>query len=518
MSATPEDSGQSQAVEIPPEHIVTPQLRRRLQQCYDHACKLLQQEKPDRDYANTLFTQCVVADPSNLVYVEAFLRNLQEKYENNKRGARSFFGGGGKNRAEFKKAVAKNNWIDVLRLGPELLHSNPWDVSVLRPMAQACAAFHYNEVELRYLKNALDANPKDIEVNRHCALSLARVGQFDQAIACWHRIEELRPNDQEAKRMIAELTVERHRPQAARAAPGARRAAAGRTAATPPEEKKAQEQAEAASAAVEVTSANRTPEGPEEAQRAEEKSGRRELTLTPIQRLERAIITEPEIVENYLELIDLYVAAHRFNDAQRVLQRAQSVLPGDLDILSKGEDLFVAIAEHQLLVARQQAESQKTAEAEQLVQQCEEEVLRRQLSVLDARCQRFPDNHQLKMELGLLLKKSGNYRSAAERFQEARNDPQFYVQATFELGECLQRLHQYVKALHCYQRAAEKAGDSSEEQAIKKLSLYRAGLLAAGLKEYWLAEQYLERLLALDPSYKDAASRLDKVRQISNKG
>ena len=76
-------------------------------------------------------------------------------------------------------------------------------------MARACEALHHNEVELVYLKQALDANPKDIESNRHCAVSLARMGQFDQAMACWHRIEEITGGNREATEMILRLAEEK---------------------------------------------------------------------------------------------------------------------------------------------------------------------------------------------------------------------------------------------------------------------------------------------------------------------
>jgi hypothetical protein len=78
-------------------------------------------------------------------------------------------------------------------------------------MAKACEALHYNEVELVYLKPALDAAPKDANVNRHCARSLARMGQFDQAIACWHRVDEITGKDREAAAMISQLAEERMR-------------------------------------------------------------------------------------------------------------------------------------------------------------------------------------------------------------------------------------------------------------------------------------------------------------------
>ena len=56
-----------------------------------------------------------------------------------------------------------------------------------------------------------DANPKDAETSRHCAESLARMGQFDQAIACWHRVEQLQGESAETKKMISHLADERMR-------------------------------------------------------------------------------------------------------------------------------------------------------------------------------------------------------------------------------------------------------------------------------------------------------------------
>ena len=162
--------------------------RKRLQQCFDRGKELTTRESPDFDYAHTMFAECVNNDPSNLEYVEAMLSNLQKKYKNNKKGA-TFRGFGG--RGPFKKAVQAENSEEIFRLGLELLKTNPWDVPTLRDIANACEANHFNEVELRYLKNALDAKPKDVEVNKHCGESLARMGQFDQAIACWNRIHSM---------------------------------------------------------------------------------------------------------------------------------------------------------------------------------------------------------------------------------------------------------------------------------------------------------------------------------------
>ena len=72
----------STAVEEPPPHLVSPPLRHKLQRCYEHGMKLVREAggKPyDCEYAHTMFLECVVSEPGNLLFVDAFLDNLQFK-------------------------------------------------------------------------------------------------------------------------------------------------------------------------------------------------------------------------------------------------------------------------------------------------------------------------------------------------------------------------------------------------------------------------------------------------------
>jgi hypothetical protein len=159
----------------------------------------------DHDYAHAMFAESA-RNSRNLAYVEGLLKNLRAKTAGQKRRRLHLTGSGGH---QLKKALRHQQWPQVLRLGLDLVKDDPWNVTTLRAIAEACAALHYPNVELAYSKQALDANPKDIEVNRHCARSLARVGQFDQAIACWHRVETVRGMDDEAAGMISRLSERR---------------------------------------------------------------------------------------------------------------------------------------------------------------------------------------------------------------------------------------------------------------------------------------------------------------------
>lgn len=473
-------------------HLVNAALRRRLQQCYDHGTKLAAQESYDFDYAHTLFAECVMRDPGNLMYVDAMLQNLQRKYHNNKKGSRlAMFAGKG----PLKKAVSHRAWAVVLELGPDALKSNPWDTVTLRAMADACAAYGYTDVELRYLRNALDANPRDAEVNRHCALSLARIGNFDQAIACWHRVEEARPTDPEPPEMINRLQLDKTHARAAGHAEGSRGKAVHK---------------HGGSASPAESRSRAEPPKEHDLEEPAAKPRRREIEQTPRQKLEQALSYNPNDTDSYLELAQLHLDEHRFADAERVLARGLAATGNNLAIQDQLDQVQILRVRHQLAIAEQRARAEGTDEAKQLVGQLRDELHRVELDVYRRRNLRQPNDLETRFELAVRLRQVGNLSEALNQFQTLKDIPEFRVRVALECGECYQRARQYAKALQHYQRAAELAGDT-ENQEIRKLALYRAGLLAAGVRDNPLARRCLQALVDLDPTYKDARERLDKL-------
>ena len=480
-SETSQETGQQEPLaQLPP---IKPALRQRLQKCFDHGSKLMEKEKYDYDYANTMFTECVGHDPGNLIYLEVFLGNLGRKYKNNKKGAR-IRGFGGK--ANLKKSVSKKDWIGVIRAGLDALKTNPWDVTVLRAMAKACQALHLNESELRYLKNALDANPKDPEVNRHCAQSLARMGQFDMAIACWHRVEENKRNDREAATKISELTLEKTRAQAGFGDP------------------------------VDLPANRVKHKGKfQEAEVTGDKEVGSQIQLTERQRIEKAISVDPTDVEAYLQLVKLLVEENKASEAEMALQRGLSASGGDIRIRESLEDTQMLRAREKLAIAEQQAKSGESEEATRLAADLKAEGLQREIEVYDSRVQRYPEEPRFRFQLGTRLKKTGRFEMAVESLRIAADDPRCKAVAQLELGECFQHLKDYAAAIQAYCAAVDSADNSHLN--VKKLGLYRAGVLATGLRDTENAEKYLSALLELDAGYKDVKARLDKMPSIDDK-
>ena len=483
----PQDSSATPAADNLAEQVIAPALRRRLQECYEHGTKLMEQGSYDYDYAHSILVECVSRDAANIVYLDAFLENLSRKYNNNKRGSMLNFGGKG----PFKKAIAKQDWNQVFKLGAQLLKSNPWDVSTLRALADACAAHGFHETELRYLKNALDAKPNDPEINRHCAMSLERVGQFDQAIACWHRVDEAKRGDDEAQKMISELQIAKTMGRTREEGPAT--GTKGHRVPSPP------------------------PDEADEPADDNEPSERREIKLTPRQELEQAISYRPTDVDAYLELAELHLSEDRLGEAAHVLGKAISACGGDLKVRERLEDVEILQKKVQLDIAEQRAANSDDEQAHQLTEQLRADLNRYELEIYSARAERYPEDREVQFQLGLRLKRVENYRQAVDCFNESFKLPERQAASLLELGECLQRSRQYDKALEGYLRAADAAAES-ELGELRKLALYRSGLLASGLRNYAVAEEQLGRLLELDPEYKDAAGRLDKIREMRHKG
>jgi tetratricopeptide (TPR) repeat protein len=238
------------------------------------------------------------------------------------------------------------------------------------------------------------------------------------------------------------------------------------------------------------------------------------IPLNRRQRLEKAIVDNPADIPSYVALAELWTTEGRHAEAEKVLARALAASGGDLKVRELLENAQIRRARAQLAIADNRAATFKTAEAAELAAKLRSDLNRLELEVFDARCQRYPGDHGLKYELGVRLKRAGNHTEAINYLTQGQADPPHRAAATLELGECYQHLRQYAKALESYASAAELAEEDPER---KKLALYRAGVLAQGLRDQAGAVKYLTELAEMDPGYKDAAGRLDKARQIGHK-
>lgn len=465
-----------------PNEPISPAIRRRLQQCYDKGMQSVQ--SGNFDYAIDMLTHAVVGDPGNQIYIQSFLGTLHRKYNNNKKGVTLFAVRSTGSKASMLNASRKKDWLSLIKSGLEVLKLNPWDTSTLIHVAKACHELGQVDAQLTYLKSAQDADPKSLTVNRECALALESIGQFDQAISCWSRVasgaKAASAEIDEANRAIARLQVDK-------------------------------------------TMQKGITQGADEEGSADESAPKPNVTSMPkptkrtrAQELEAQIAENPADHMLYAELAEIYIKADKWTDAESLLGRGLDATGGDLRIREQLEEVQLRKARMQSLIADKRAAEGKTPEAAEQAKRMRADLNRLEIDIFRKRTERYPTNTHWKFELGLRLKKAGNYNEAIKLLQDARNDPKHKGIVLLELGECFQQIGQHNLAMQHYEKAIEEMPEREQEQ--RKKALYRAGCLAQGLERIEEAEKHFTQLAALDFGYKDVSARLDKIAGLRNKG
>jgi len=460
-------------------------VRQRLQAVFEHAQRSA--EKSDYDYAHDLYTQCLSEDPANLIYLQHFLGNLSQKYGNAKKGSRFSALKTKGSRMALNKAASKGLWKDAFTAACEALKSNPWETSTLLDVADAYGQIGCDECQLYTMRWALDAAPKDVTVNRKAAEVLTRLGQFDQAISCWRRVEQAKPGDEEAAKAIAKLGVE-----------------------------KTIQKGGYNEEILKATSESKELEDSVRQQIAKGKSDSVTIAAKPAadggqeKKLLAAIDAKPADLENYLELADVFMAQNRHRETVDILSRGLAASGGgDLRIRERMEDATLRRAQYEVAIAQRRAEQDKTEEAIDLARRMAARANQMELEVYAARSGRNPGNSLLQYELGLRCKRAGKFKEAIQAFQAARDESRQKALVQLHLGESFQYIKQFRLALSSYEAAVQAADDGQPD--TKKLALYRAGVLAAELGDREKAEKYLTQLAAIDFGFRDVAERLDKL-------
>lgn len=459
---------------------ISPAKRRRLQQWFEQGSKVA--AKGEFDYATEMYTQCVTGDPSNNIYVQSFLANLVKKYNNNKTGAKLAGMRTAGSKTAMKKCAMQKDWPAVIAAGLEVLKLNPWDAGALADIGNACEHLEHGECQLEYLKLAYEGDPKDVEVNRVYGRALGRMGRFDDAIACWHRVKLAKPTDEEAMRQIANLTVEKTIDRGG----------------------------------YETAETTRDVKVDKFKGRAVDMDDEDEERLSPHQRLERQIKKEPANVDLYIELADMYAREDNFEGAEEALTRALQASGGDVNIRERLEDAQLRRARNQLQIAEQKARAERTQKAVDLYNQMKVELNNKELQVYSNRCERYPANLGFKYELAVRLQKGKKYTEAIKLFQEARSDQKRKGQVFMSLGHCFAAIKQYKLAMTNFEQAVEHLSEREMDQ--KKEAMYLAGKVAVHLKDLDTADKHLNALAALDFGYKDISEWLDKVAKLREDG
>ena len=461
---------------------LTPQHRKRLQQCFEVASK--NSAGGSFDYATDLLTTCVLGDPGNSIYLQTFLGNLQKKYNDNKKGSKLAGFRTASSKAMLKKSKMQKHWTSIVKTGLEILKVNPWDVPTLLDLAAATDALGYDEIPLIYLRLALEVNPKNPDVNRAAGYTLAARGQFDQAIACWGRVKQAVPDDKEAIKALADLAVEKTIDH-------------GRY--------------EGAESSREV-SVESNPTG------GRPKGGSQAATpgrgLTPIDRLKKEIAKDPSNMKLYLDLAEEHFHDEDYPSAEEVLREAYEASDHDDDIREKYEDAQLRHLRSKIAVAQKAYRAEPTTENKRTYALLRKEFFEMERDIYKNRCERYPHNLGYKYELGARYQQCKQFNEAIQQFQAAQNDVRRKSMCLLRLGQCFEQIKQPRLATQHFDRAVKELSDRDE--ATRKEALLALGRILVETGDLDAAEKHLNDLAAIDFGYKDVAALLDKINDLRN--
>jgi Tetratricopeptide repeat. len=455
---------------------ISPQLKARLQECYTKGNETMAQGA--HDYATEMFIQCLLGDPSNIVYIQAYVLNLRRKYNDNKKGGSMGFLKGAGPKSAIKTALVRKNWDNVLKNGAEMLKINPWDASTFAAMGRACLEMGFSNAGLAYYKQAVESSPNDVEINRDSARALQEMEEYDQALACWNRVLKIKSNDDEANKAIGDLMIEKTI-RVGKYAEG-------------------------------ETSKKSTAQHRESVQNIEYEE---RVKLSPEELFEKAVRKNPDDVALYVDRAEYLFQLNQIKDAENIwlrLLKVQDTPEYQLRLIEVRQRRFM----DELNKIRSNYETADKAEVKEKLKSLfvakKQELEKVTLQMYTMRVEQNPGNSAYRFDMGITYQSQGKFKEAITEFQLAKADISIQGDCLLALGQCFQQINQYKLALTHYQQAIKVISGESD---AKKKALYLAARLAYGLKDYEKADDLASQLAAIDFSYKDIGELLDKIAE-----
>jgi tetratricopeptide (TPR) repeat protein len=228
--------------------------------------------------------------------------------------------------------------------------------------------------------------------------------------------------------------------------------------------------------------------------------------------MERAVRKDPTNKDNLLKLADLYRREARLEDAEASLQKALEASGGNINIREVLEDVQLELMAKAVTIAKEQFRAAPTDEVKkQRAVALAAELLNREVEVFSARTERYPQDMRLKFELATRFMKQQKWQAAIPLLQQSRSDPRVKGESLVNLGKCFAYDKKAQLARRQFEAAIPEINHESQPDLYKDL-FYSLGRLCEELQDKQAAEEYYQKVLEVDYTYRDAVKRLDGLQ------
>lgn len=217
--------------------------------------------------------------------------------------------------------------------------------------------------------------------------------------------------------------------------------------------------------------------------------------------VEQDLVQNPQDKQLWVRKGDIHKRMSQLADAKGAFTKAQAIDPHDFTITMRLGDIAIeeaAAKVQQLTTSGQDATGAKA------------ELLQARIAEFRRRVERQPTDMGHRFNLGVRLIEAGDIDAAAAEFQKTVGDPKVRQKSHFYLGYCFTQKKLLDLAVQQYTAYLSLVLDDQSDEA-KQARYLRARVLEDQGKRDDSIKDY-ERIVAIDLNFKDAAARLNKLR------
>jgi len=447
---------------------------RPLREQYEKGLAAIQRQ--NLEYAVAILTQVLQKEPAFYACREA-LRAAQFRKSGGKSGLfKKMFGAASSSPLLAKGQMAlRNNPLEAIHIAEQMLNSDPNNMTAHRMLAEgALAADLPRTAALSF--EIVFKNAPDRETAVKLGQALGRAGLGERAESILSELSRTFPNDQEIAQVLKHVS-------------------AGRTLS-----EGGYETLEDGSGSYRDILKNKAEAVSLEQENREVKTD--DVADRLLVDLEQRIAAEPRNMKLLRTAAELYTQKRQFDKALEYYKRI---------ITSEGvsePSLERAIAETTVRKfdhALSQLDPQAPDYAE-AVARIQAERTFYELDECRKRAENYPNDLQIRFDLGVLYFKAGKLSEAIQEFQKAQNNPHRRIQAMSYLGQCFARRGMNDIAARTFQNAIREKVVFDDE---KKDLIYSLGCMLEMMSKKEEAIEQFKLIYETDIGYRDVAAKVD---------
>jgi tetratricopeptide (TPR) repeat protein len=376
-------------------------------------------------------------------------------------------------------SLASGKWENAIEIYEKILKAKPRSARALRRHARAARELRMLETAINSLEYARKAKPESMKVLRELGRAYMQNGNVPRAQECFQAILVDSEGDKEATKALHDL------------------AAMGTII------KGDWEDTESYRGKIKDVEFAKTAE--RETRLVKSKDDVEALIRSRERRLEE----EPEKLDHYKSLVDLYIQKKEFQKAIELFDRAIELAPADSDLPDMRYKTVLMKYNRDIELAQKAADGD--AGNEELKSKLEDLKKRKDaytLEDLQKRVSQYPTNLSLRLEYGQELMKRGELDGAIKQLQVAKTGAQKRTVALNYLGQCFRLKGQPDMAVEQFEKALSEL---YVMDSFKKEVMYNLGRAYEDLGEHDKALQQYKEIYAEDIGFKDVNERVRKA-------